>query len=145
MTQSEYFSFFVDIRSSPQYEIFYINNCALTFLVVIGQTVSAMVMLTIGIFIVLFLRALQKKMKEAILENDRKRFLKAVEFHKYVIVLCGKLNESYALVIFSKYLVMAILICILGFQLVMVKYLGYCKFQNKILIGKFHCSWMVSL
>jgi ABC-type polysaccharide/polyol phosphate export permease len=90
------------------------------FVVAIGQASSAMVILTVGIFLIHFLRTVQKRMKEAISENDRNKLLKAIKFHNRVIELCENLNQTFALVVFSKYFFMAFLICLLGFQLVMV-------------------------
>ncbi len=86
----------------------------------VGQASSAMVIVTVGIFLIHFLRIVQKRMKEAISQNDRNKLLKAIKFHNRVIEICENLNEAIALVVFSKYIVMAFLICVLGFQLVIV-------------------------
>jgi hypothetical protein len=86
----------------------------------IGQVASAMVILTVGIFLRHFLRIVQNRMKEAISQNDRNKLLKAIRFHNRVIEICENLNEAIALIVFSKYIIMAFLICVLGFQLVVV-------------------------
>jgi ABC-type polysaccharide/polyol phosphate export permease len=86
----------------------------------IGQVASAMFIVTVGIFLIHFLRTLQKRMTEAISENDRNKLLKAIKFHNRVIELCENLNEAIALIVFSKFIIMAFLICVLGFQLVVV-------------------------
>jgi hypothetical protein len=115
-------SFLFDIRSSPQYEFIYLNNFVLVFAVGVGQITSAIFIFTVGLFLINFLKIVQEKVREAISENDHKKLLEAIRFHKLVIELCEKLNEAIALIVFSKYVVMAIIICVIGFQLVMVMF-----------------------
>ena len=67
--------------------------------------------------------------------KDSLNYRAFIKYHQEILELCSCLNGIYFPVIFTQFLVSSVLLCVIGFQLVMVRlkiFLKYIQIDNRI-------------
>ncbi|CAO1433248.1 unnamed protein product [Diamesa tonsa] len=125
-----------DISISPNYEFSYILICVAMFCIVFSSISVDSLFIGFCLNICAHFQIIRSStFKE---DFNYKSFIKC---HQEIIVLCNDLNEIYVPVIFTQFLVCSVLLCGIGFQLVMTpdifKILVLLAFSSAILIQLF--------
>lgn len=87
----------------------------------IVQTTFDILFHDFGMIILCALENVKLKFTEAVELRDKKRMIEAIELHKSVIESFEKLKVLYSPIIFNKCLHIALVYCVCGFQIVMVR------------------------
>ncbi|CAO1423908.1 unnamed protein product [Diamesa serratosioi] len=128
-------AYFYDTSISPNYEFTYILICVAMFCIVF----SSISVDSLFIGFCLNICAHFNIIRSSTFEEDfnYKSFIKC---HQELIALCTDLNEIYVLVIFTQFLVCSMLLCGIGFQLVMTP-----DFFKILVLLAFSCAILIQL
>jgi hypothetical protein len=80
--------------------------------------------LACGLFICSYFKTLQKRLENLTPSDANSKINKIIEDHKQILKLFEDLNKAFAPILIQKCLTTAILICVLGFQLLVVSFLA---------------------
>ena len=141
-------AFLYNISISPNYEFSYILICVAMFCIVFSS-VSVLLryyfyeMMTFvfqisvdSLFIGFCLNICAHfKIIRSLTFKDNLNYRAFIKYHQEILELCSCLNGIYFPVIFTQFLVSSVLLCVIGFQLVMVRlkiFLKHIKIDNRI-------------
>jgi hypothetical protein len=115
-------SFFYDLTESPIFEIMCFCQYVGTYFVVILVVAYDGIFFEIGSVIVGNLIKLQVDLQKCIAKRDENCVKKLVDEHNQIVECFEKFKMIFGPVILNKFLISAISICMLGFQIVAVRF-----------------------
>jgi hypothetical protein len=104
------------------FEIVYFLYCYNTFFLSLVIVPSDSLFLACGLFICSYLKTLQKSLEN--LKASDEKINEIIDDHNQILKLFEVFNKAFAPIWFVKCLIVAILICVLGFQLLVVSFLA---------------------
>jgi hypothetical protein len=118
------FSFYFDLLKSPTFEIVYVLLCYNTYVLVRVIVASDSLVLVCGLFICSYFKALQNRLENLTRSDADSKINEIVEEHNQILNLFKVFNKAFAPILIQKCMTTAILICVLGFQLLVVSFLA---------------------
>jgi hypothetical protein len=124
MLRNSNFSFYFDLFKSPTFEIVYFLLVCTSNVICQAIVASDSLFLACGLFICSYFKTLQKRLENLTPSDANSKINKIIEDHKQILKLFEDLNKAFAPILIQKCLTTAILICVLGFQLLVVSFLA---------------------
>jgi hypothetical protein len=123
MLRNSNFSFYFDLFKSPTFEIVYFFLCCSPYILCQVIVASDSLFMACGLFICSYFKTLQKNLENLTPSDGNSKINDIVDDHKKILKLFEDLNKAFAPILIQKCLTTAILICVLGFQLLVVSFL----------------------
>lgn len=105
---------------SPLFEVIFINQIVLMFVLTLALIPFDMLLYDIGNIIVVNLENIKNRFVVCLETKDMKEFGVIVTAHNKIFDCFDKFNKLYATILLSKLISIALLICLLGFHIAVV-------------------------